>query len=181
MLRPMNRLSILLLVAAALSLGACQRGPTDPGLVEDAAPLTDCSEEAFIRHLGGGRAVVCRGPEGDPAVRACIAPRVEGREPYAHVVDAAPGEPKRITVFTPERRVYQARFWPRPEGERVELWPCRRATEMPADPLEMPYYCPLPGERGSATSIGSACEVLERARKIRQAEAKEVKPLPKKE
>lgn len=176
----MNRLSILLLVAAALSLGACKRGPTDPALVEDTAPLTDCGEEAFIRILGGGRAVVCRGPDRDPAVRACIAPRVEAREPYAHVSEGVPGEPKRITVFTPERRVYQARWWPHPEGERVELFFCNRATEMPEDPLELPYYCPGPGERGAPTAIGNSCQVLERARTIRRAEAKEVKPLPKK-
>jgi hypothetical protein len=90
----------LVLVVATLA-AACSRGPADPALVRNPAPLTDCSDEAFVAILGGGRAVQCKGLDTDPQVRSCVEAPFTKRVPYAHLVER-PGQPRTITVYTPE-------------------------------------------------------------------------------
>ena len=166
MLRRMSRLFIALLLAAVL--GACSRTSSDPALAKNPAPLTDCSDDAFVSILGGGKAVVCTGENADPQVRACLeAPFTRGA-PFAHVV-RRPGQPVLITVRTPEQRVFQVRRFAEPGGERVDLFSCRPAPEMPQD--ELPFFCPLPGDNVAPVQRGKACDVLERARKLRRSAA----------
>lgn len=165
--RPMSRFPIALLCCVGcITLGACSRTPADPALVKDPAPLTDCSDDAFISILGGGRAVVCEGYDEDPQVRACIEAPFTRRVPVAHV-RRLPGQPTVITVITPEREAYQVRRFARPGGDRVEMFVCARAPEMPPD--ELPFFCPLPGDRASPVHAAGACGVLERARSLRRS------------
>lgn len=156
------------LVLAALA-AACSRKPADPALVENPAPLTDCSDAAFVTILGGGQAVECRGLREDAAVRACVEAPFTKRAPYAHV-EERPGQPRLITVLTPEKKVYQVRRFQDPDGdERVDLFSCRAAPEMPRD--DMPYFCPMPIESIAPVARGQACQVLERARTLRRLSA----------
>lgn len=161
----MNRLPSVLVLAALA--GACNRGPTDPALVANPAPLTDCSDDAFIAILGGGQAVVCRGLDNDPQVRACLEAPFTQKKPFAHVAEL-PGGPRLITVSTPERQVFQVRRFAGTR-ERVELFGCQPAPGMPDE--ELPYFCPFPDEAVAPIHRDTACGVLERARTLRRQRA----------
>lgn len=168
MLRSMIRRSFALLFCATLC--ACSRSPSDPALVENPAPLTDCSDDAFISILGGGRAVVCVGEDRDPQVRACIEAPLARGVPFAHV-SQRPGVPPHVTVRTPEKDMYQVWRFTKAGRERVEMYSCGWSPVMPAD--ELPFFCPQPGGQIVPVHEAGACGVLERARKLRRLAAEQ--------